>query len=193
MSEEKRPMADEIEGEKLPYPAKQSEMKQQPDSDLSNYKPAGKLKDKVAIITGADSGIGRAVAIAFAMEGARVAIVYNENDDDANETKRLCERKGGECLVIKSDVPSVARTRNTLILPKPLSQQTVPSPPVSPASDTACKEPCPTLICRLPFSLVRKCQPKARHNFRFSIEAYQLSKQTRAGLNPRSKAASSIS
>ncbi len=97
-------MADEIEGEKLPYPAKQSEMKQQPDSDLSNYKPAGKLKDKVALITGADSGIGRAVAIAFAMEGARIAIVYNENDDDAAETKRLCEAKGGKCLVIKSDV-----------------------------------------------------------------------------------------
>ncbi len=103
-TEEKRPMADEIEGEKLPYPAKQSEMKRQPDSDLSNYKPAGKLKDKVAIITGADSGIGRAVAIAFAMEGAKVAIVYNENDDDANVTKRLCEAKGGKCLVIKSDV-----------------------------------------------------------------------------------------
>ncbi len=58
MSEEKRPTAVEFEGEKLPYPAKQSEMKRQPDSDLSNYKPAGKLKDRVAIITGADSGIG---------------------------------------------------------------------------------------------------------------------------------------
>ncbi len=103
-TEEKRPMAKDFEGEKLPYPAKQSEMKRQPDSDLSNYKPAEKLKDKVAIITGADSGIGRAVAIAFAMEGAKVAIVYNENDDDAAETKRLCEEKGGECLVIKSDV-----------------------------------------------------------------------------------------
>ncbi len=103
-NEEKRPMAKDFEGEKLPYPAKQSEMKQQPDSDLSNYKPAGKLKDKVAIITGADSGIGRAVAIAFAMEGAKVAIVYNENDTDAAETKRLCEEKGGACLVIKSDV-----------------------------------------------------------------------------------------
>ena len=102
--EEKRPAAKEFEGEKLPYPAKQSEMRRQPDSDLSNYKPAGKLQEKVALITGADSGIGRAVAIAFAMEGARVAILYNENDDDAKETKRLCQEKGGECLIIKSDV-----------------------------------------------------------------------------------------
>ena len=101
---EKRPTADEIKGEKLPYPAKQSEMKQQPDSDLSNYAAAGKLKDKVALITGADSGIGRAVAVAFAKEGAKVAILYNENDDDAAETKRLCAENGGECLVIQADV-----------------------------------------------------------------------------------------
>ncbi len=101
---EKRPTSKEIKGEKLPYPAKQSEMKQQPDSDLSNYAAAGKLKDKVALITGADSGIGRAVAVAFAKEGAKVAILYNENDEDAAETKRLCEANGGECLVVKSDV-----------------------------------------------------------------------------------------
>ena len=101
---EKRPAAKEIKGEKLPYPAKQSEMKQPPDSDLSNYAAAGKLKDKVALITGADSGIGRAVAVAFAKEGAKVAILYNENTEDAAETKRLCEINGGECLVIKSDV-----------------------------------------------------------------------------------------
>ncbi len=105
MSEtEERPTAKEIKGEKLPYPAKQSDMKQQPDSDLSNYAAAGKLRNKVALITGADSGIGRAVAVAFAKEGAKVAILYNENDDDAAETKRLCEANGGECLVIKSDV-----------------------------------------------------------------------------------------
>jgi len=101
---EERPKSEEIKGEKLPYPARQSDMKQQPDSDLSNYAAANKLKGKVALITGADSGIGRAVAIAFCKEGANVAILYNENDDDAAETKRLCEREGGKCLVIKSDV-----------------------------------------------------------------------------------------
>lgn len=99
-----RPSSKEMEGEQLSYPAKQSDMKMQPDSNLSNYHPAGKLKDKVALITGADSGIGRAVAIAFAMEGANVAILYNENDNDAAETQKLVEAKGGKCLIIKADV-----------------------------------------------------------------------------------------
>ncbi|MFN2454505.1 MAG: SDR family oxidoreductase [Pyrinomonadaceae bacterium] len=103
-NEEKRPMAEDIPGQKLPYPAKQSDMTPPPDSDLSNYKPAGKLKGKVALITGADSGIGRAVAIAFAMEGAHVAILYNETDSDAEETRRMVEAKGGRCLVLKHDV-----------------------------------------------------------------------------------------
>jgi len=103
---ERRPEAGEIRGQKLPYPARQSEMNLAPDSDLSNYQPAGKLKDKVALITGADSGIGRAVAIAFSMEGADVAILYNENDDDAQDTKKLAEFKGRKCLVIKADVRS---------------------------------------------------------------------------------------
>jgi NAD(P)-dependent dehydrogenase (short-subunit alcohol dehydrogenase family) len=103
-NEEQRPKSEEIRGQKLPYPAKQSEMNPQPDSDLSNYKAAGKLTGKVALITGADSGIGRAVAIAFAMEGADVAILYNENDEDANTTRALVEAKGRRCLVIKSDV-----------------------------------------------------------------------------------------
>ena len=103
-TDEQRPKAEDIHAEQLPYPAKQSDMKLQPDSDLSNYRPAGKLESKVALITGADSGIGRAVAIAFAMEGARVAILYNENDSDADETKRMVEAKEGRCLVIKADV-----------------------------------------------------------------------------------------
>lgn len=103
-NKKQRLKSSEIKGQKLPYPAKQSDMIQQPDSDLSEYKPAGKLKDKVAIITGGDSGIGRAVTVAFAMEGADTAIVYNVNDSDAEETKRMVEKKGRKCLLIKADV-----------------------------------------------------------------------------------------
>lgn len=98
------PEAKSFKGQKLAYPAKQSEMDPLPETSLSNYKPAGKLIGKVAIITGGDSGIGRAVAIGFAMEGANVSIIYNVNDDDANETKRLCEKNDTKCLLIKSDV-----------------------------------------------------------------------------------------
>ena len=104
MQNEFRPMANDIKEQQLPYPAAQSDMNQQPDSDLSNYNAAGKLNNKVAIITGGDSGIGRAVAIAFAKEGANVAIVYNENDADAEETKRMVALHNKECLVIKADV-----------------------------------------------------------------------------------------
>ncbi len=100
----KYPESKEFKGQKLPYPAKQSEMKPLPETELSQYKPAGKLSGKIALITGADSGIGRAVAIGFAMEGASVAILYNVNDEDANETKRLCEKHKGKCLLIKADV-----------------------------------------------------------------------------------------
>ena len=109
-----RPKSDEISGQQLPYPAKQSDMDPAPDSNLSSYKPAGKLTNKVALITGADSGIGRAVAIAFAMEGANVAILYNENTDDANTTKKMVEDKGGKCLVIQADVRDSAACKDAV-------------------------------------------------------------------------------
>jgi len=109
--DEIRPEASRFKAEQLPYPARQSDMAQAPDSDLSNYRPAGKLAGKVALITGGDSGIGRAVAIAFAMEGARVAIVYNVNDGDAADTRRMVEARGGECLVLKHDVRNSADCR----------------------------------------------------------------------------------
>ncbi|NIJ54576.1 SDR family oxidoreductase [Dyadobacter arcticus] len=98
------PKAKEFTGQKQPYPAKESEMDPVPQTELLHYKPAQKLVDKVAIITGGDSGIGRSVAIGFSMEGANVAIIYNENDDDADETQRLCEMRGTKCLVIKADL-----------------------------------------------------------------------------------------
>ncbi len=103
-TEEFRPTPDEIPGQKLDYPASQEDMVPKPDSDLSNYKPAGKLIGKVAFITGGDSGIGRAVAIAYAMEGADVAILYLHNDKDAEVTQKAVESKGQQCLVIKGDV-----------------------------------------------------------------------------------------
>ncbi|GAB3231534.1 glucose 1-dehydrogenase [Hymenobacter seoulensis] len=102
----KRPTAKEMKehAQKLPYPGKQADMKLQPAMSFSTYRAAGKLQDKIALITGADSGIGRAVAVAFAMEGANVAVLYNENTVDAEETKRLVEAQNRQCLLLQLDV-----------------------------------------------------------------------------------------
>ncbi|HEY1032434.1 MAG TPA: glucose 1-dehydrogenase [Flavipsychrobacter sp.] len=72
------------------------------------YAGSGKLQDKVAIITGGDSGIGRAVAVHFAREGADVAVVYLESDDDAKETLGLVEAEGRTCLLFKGDISKEA-------------------------------------------------------------------------------------
>lgn len=85
-------------------PGKESEMTPKPKSDNPEYQGSGKLKDKVALITGGDSGIGRAVAIAYAKEGADVAIVYLNEDDDAKETKSLVEKYGRRLLAIAGDI-----------------------------------------------------------------------------------------
>jgi len=69
-----------------------------------NYAGTGKLEGKVAIITGGDSGIGRAVAVHFAREGADVVIVYLKSDDDAKETQQLIENEGRECLLLRGDI-----------------------------------------------------------------------------------------
>ena len=104
-TQERRPTPNDIPPQKLDYPASQMDMIPQPDSDLSNYNPANKLTDKVAFITGGDSGIGRAVAIAYALEGAEVAIFYNENDTDAEDTEKMVKEIGDkDCLIIKGDV-----------------------------------------------------------------------------------------
>ena len=68
------------------------------------YRPAGKLMNKVAIITGGDSGIGRAVAVGFAKEGAKIVIVYYNEHQDAEETKNYIQRMGGTCCLIAGDI-----------------------------------------------------------------------------------------
>ena len=79
-------------------------MNPKPIFDNSNYKGSFKLKDKVAIITGGDSGIGRAVAVYFAKEGAKVVIVYYNEHTDAEYTKRYIEALGEECVLISGDL-----------------------------------------------------------------------------------------
>ena len=81
-------------------------MRPLPIFDNPNYKGSGKLKDKVAIITGGDSGLGRACSIAYVKEGAKVVIVYYDEDKDAKDTKKYIENLGGECLLLRGDITS---------------------------------------------------------------------------------------
>ena len=85
-------------------PGREHKMKPRPRAEDEKHRGSGKLQNKVAIITGGDSGIGRAVAIAFAKEGADVSVVYLEERKDANETRRLVEKHGRKCLLIEGDV-----------------------------------------------------------------------------------------
>nr|WP_139787352.1 SDR family oxidoreductase [Cohnella massiliensis] len=85
-------------------PGLESDMTPPPEAESPIYKPAGKLSGKVALITGGDSGIGRAVAIAFAKEGADVAIVYLNEFTDARETQRQVEAEGRRCAIFDGDV-----------------------------------------------------------------------------------------
>jgi NAD(P)-dependent dehydrogenase (short-subunit alcohol dehydrogenase family) len=85
-------------------PGIESEMTPKPKSEDYEYRGSGKLQDKVAIITGGDSGIGRSVAVHFGREGADVAIVYLDEHSDAEETKRLVEKEGRRCITISGDV-----------------------------------------------------------------------------------------
>ncbi|HYO40803.1 MAG TPA: SDR family oxidoreductase [Nocardioidaceae bacterium] len=101
----------DTEGEQLPGPGSPtsvtSEMGDEPDHGEDSYRGAGRLSDRVAVITGGDSGIGRAVAVAYAREGADVVIAYLEGeDDDAQETSRLIEDAGRKAVLVPGDLTS---------------------------------------------------------------------------------------
>jgi NAD(P)-dependent dehydrogenase (short-subunit alcohol dehydrogenase family) len=95
-------------------PGVESEMRPRPKAEDQAYKGCGKLKDKVALITGGDSGIGRAVAILYAKEGADVSIVYLNEHGDAEETRRQVEEEGRRCLLIAGDVGDEAFCREAV-------------------------------------------------------------------------------
>ena len=104
------------QGDEPPYPKQQQpapgseeRMRPRPDYGEKSYVGHGRLKERVAIVTGADSGIGRAVALAFAREGAHVVVSYLEEHEDAEETKRVVEAAGRTALLVAGDLADEAQ------------------------------------------------------------------------------------
>ncbi|WP_205909470.1 SDR family oxidoreductase [Salinicola lusitanus] len=103
-----------IHAQSQTLPGQESLMQPPAEFIRPGYRGSGKLENKVALITGADSGIGRSVAIHFAREGADVAVMYLSEDDDARETQRLVEAEGRRCLLIAGDIRDAAFCRGAL-------------------------------------------------------------------------------
>jgi NAD(P)-dependent dehydrogenase (short-subunit alcohol dehydrogenase family) len=95
-------------------PGETKKMDPVPDHGEQTYKGFGRLKDMKAVITGADSGIGRAVALAYAREGADVLISYLDEHEDANETKRLVEDAGRKAVLLPGDLKEAAHCRDVV-------------------------------------------------------------------------------
>lgn len=94
--------------EQSEQPGKETEMNPKPVYELESHVGTGKLKDKVALITGGDSGIGKAAAIAYAKEGAHVAIAYLDEHEDAENTKKRIEEEGVKCTLHPGDIADEA-------------------------------------------------------------------------------------
>ncbi|MCU0855822.1 MAG: SDR family oxidoreductase [Rhodobacteraceae bacterium] len=107
-------MPDHIKPQQQPMPGYTDRMEPRPDHGEESYVGHGRLERKKTIITGADSGIGRAVAIAFAREGADVLISYLSEDEDAEETARLVEEAGRQAVVIRGDLRDPVHCREVI-------------------------------------------------------------------------------
>jgi NAD(P)-dependent dehydrogenase (short-subunit alcohol dehydrogenase family) len=96
--------ASKFKTQKQKKPGMESKMTPKPEYISKKYKASGKLINKIAVITGGDSGIGRSVAVHYAHEGADIAIVYLSENKDAKETKKLVEAQNRKCLLLKGDI-----------------------------------------------------------------------------------------
>lgn len=110
MEKEKRPESIP-EQQQAQTPGREREMQPKPDHGEESYRGCGKLKEKVAIITGGDSGIGKAVAIAFAREGAHLVISYLNEDEDAKDTAKWAEQSGASVTLILGDISQEAQCK----------------------------------------------------------------------------------
>jgi len=104
-----------FEPQPQPVPGSSSAMRPQPDYGEDSYAGTGRLKDKKVLLTGGDSGIGRAVALAYAREGADLVVSYLNEHEDAAETKRLVEEAGRQCLLVAGDISKAEHCRSRAI------------------------------------------------------------------------------
>jgi NAD(P)-dependent dehydrogenase (short-subunit alcohol dehydrogenase family) len=102
-----------FEPQSQPIPGSSSAMRPQPDYGVDSYTGTGRLKDKKVLLTGGDSGIGRAVALAYAREGADLVVSYLNEHEDAAETKRLVEEAGRQCLLAAGDISKAEHCRSS--------------------------------------------------------------------------------
>ena len=101
----------EFPPQQLDRPGNESEMTPEPQDEMRAYQGTGKLSGRVALVTGGDSGIGRAVCVAFAKEGADVAIAYLSEDEDAKRTAELVEAEGRKAITLRCDVQNEDEAR----------------------------------------------------------------------------------